>query len=80
LQLLKEKGFKLICSDLDGKDIFKFNKPGKSILVLSNESSGPSPEILRMADEKITIPGKGKAESLNVASAAAIILAQLTKG
>jgi TrmH family RNA methyltransferase len=80
LQLLKEKGFKLICSDLDGKDILKFNKPGKSILVLSNESSGPSPEILRMADEKITIPGKGKAESLNVASAAAIILAQLTKG
>jgi RNA methyltransferase, TrmH family len=80
LQLLKEKGFKIISSDLDGKNIFKFNKAGKSILVLSNESSGPSPEIIMMAEEKITIPGKGKAESLNVASAAAIILAQFTKG
>lgn len=80
LQLLKEKGFKLICSDLDGKNIFKFNTPGKSVLVLSNESSGPSSEILMMADEKVTIPGKGNAESLNVASAAAIILAQLTTG
>ncbi|MBS4035913.1 MAG: RNA methyltransferase [Ignavibacterium sp.] len=80
LQLLKEKSFKLICSNLDGMNIFKYNKPGKSVLVLSNESSGPSPEILRMAEEMITIPGKGKAESLNVASAAAIILAELTKG
>ena len=80
LQLLKEKGFKIISSDLNGKNIFKFNQPGKVVLVLSNESSGPSPEILRMAEEKITIPGKGKAESLNVASAAAIILAHLTKG
>jgi tRNA G18 (ribose-2'-O)-methylase SpoU len=32
-----------------------------------------------MADDFVTIPRKGKAESLNVSSAAAIILANLTK-
>lgn len=74
----KNNGFKIICSDLNGKSIYNFKKSGKSVLVLSSESAGPSPEILKITDERITIPGKGKAESLNVASAAAIILAELT--
>ncbi|MFO7527046.1 MAG: RNA methyltransferase [Ignavibacteriaceae bacterium] len=75
---LKKNGFKIICSDLNGNSIFNFNKKGKTILILSSESAGPSPDLLNIIDEKITIPGKGKAESLNVASAAAIIIAEYT--
>jgi RNA methyltransferase, TrmH family len=78
LSQLKENGYKIISSDLNGK-IYSITKPDRAVIVLSNESSGPTSEILMMADEKITIPGKGKAESLNVASAAAIILAQLVR-
>ncbi|RKY94041.1 MAG: RNA methyltransferase, partial [Ignavibacteriae bacterium] len=51
----------------------------ETILFLANESRGPSEKLLSLIDKKITIPGKGKAESLNVASASAIILAELTK-
>ncbi len=79
LAVFKQNGFKILCTDLNGKSIFSLIKPGKSIIVFSNESTGPSSDVLNFADEKITIPGSGKAESLNVASAAAVILAQLTK-
>jgi TrmH family RNA methyltransferase len=76
---LKDKGYKFICADLDGTDIYIFNPPEKSILFFCNESSGPSPELLSLSDEKITIPRKGKAESLNVASASAIVLSVITR-
>ena len=33
--------------------------------------------IKSLADDFITIPGKGRAESLNVSSAAAIVIARL---
>jgi RNA methyltransferase, TrmH family len=79
LSQLKENGYKIISSDLNGQNIFNYKIPDRAVIVLSNESSGPTSEILMMADEKITIPGKGKAESLNVASAAAIILVQLVR-
>ena len=35
--------------------------------------------LMSIADEKLTIPKIGKAESLNVASASAVILSELTK-
>jgi TrmH family RNA methyltransferase len=79
LKDLKSNGYKVVCSDLNGKDIFKYQLNNKSIFTFSNESLGPSEIIKNMADDFVTIPRKGKAESLNVSSAAAIILANLTK-
>ena len=76
---LKNSGYAFICSDTEGKDVFDFSWNDKIILFLSNESKGPSQELLSITDHKITIPRKGKAESLNVASASAVILAALTK-
>jgi len=75
----KNSGYEFICSDVEGKIVFDFKWNDKIILFLSNESKGPSQELLSLADYKITIPRKGKAESLNVASASAVILAALTK-
>jgi TrmH family RNA methyltransferase len=43
-------------------------------LLLGPESTGFTPEELEMADEKVTIPMKGNAESLNVSVAAGILL------
>lgn len=45
----------------------------KTALVLGNEAQGVSAEIGRWMDTEVTIPIYGKAESLNVASAAAIL-------
>ena len=79
LSVLKKSGYEFLCGDLNGENIYDFNKGKETILFLANESRGPSEKLLSLIDKKITIPGKGKAESLNVASASAIILAELTK-
>ncbi|MFN5422469.1 MAG: TrmH family RNA methyltransferase [bacterium] len=64
---------------LDGQSYVKttFNQP--SILVIGNESKGISDEVLSAVSNKITIPGKGAAESLNAAVATAVILAEMTR-
>lgn len=78
LMKLNQEGYKIISSDIDGKNVFEFKPDKKSIITFSNESSGPSELIKNIADIKVTIPKKGKAESLNVSSAAAIILSEIT--
>ena len=51
----------------------------KSALILGNESHGLPETILRMADEKWSIPGSGKADSLSLPQAAAIMMYECTK-
>lgn len=48
--------------------------PPKSVLVFGNEARGVSAEILHICDQLITIPGCGKAESLNVSVACGVTL------
>ena len=79
IKILKLADYEFLCGDLEGENIFDLKKEKHTLLFLANESSGPSEELLSIIDKKITIPGNGKAESLNVASAAAILLAELTK-
>ena len=47
-------------------------------LVLGGERTGASPEVLQSADAAVAIPMRGMANSLNVATAAAILLYWLT--
>ena len=77
LTMLKKKGYQIITSDLAGENIFETNPNEKSVIVFSNEAKGPSSELLSISDNIIAIPKYGKAESLNVASASAIILSSL---
>ncbi len=76
---LKDDGYKIVCADLNGTNVFKYNRSGKTAIIFSNEANGPSDIILSLSDEKVTIPRIGNAESLNVASASAIILSTLTR-
>ncbi|MBL0130601.1 MAG: hypothetical protein IPP43_05350 [Chitinophagaceae bacterium] len=62
---------------LDGTDITTIKKISEGIIIFGNESRGISAEVLKCADIKLTIPKKGKAESLNVAVAVGIILSHL---
>lgn len=79
LETQREHSYKILCADLKGDNLYTFNHPEKLILVLANEANGPTKELLGICDFKITIPRKGNAESLNVASASAVILAELSK-
>jgi TrmH family RNA methyltransferase len=76
---LKRKGYKILVADIPGEDISEFRVPEKTAVVLSNEANGPGEKVLSLADARIMIKGKGKAESLNVANASAIILYALSR-
>ena len=67
--------YRVVTADIGGLDYRKRRRGGKSAIVFSNETRGPSEAILALTDETITIPGSGLAESLNVSCAAAIIMA-----
>ena len=79
LNVLKNKGYKILSAALNGKNVFNYKSVEKTIIILGNEANGISKNILDFSDEIITIPKIGKAESLNVANASAIIIAELTK-
>ena len=50
-----------------------------ALVAIGNEGNGLSEEFLSLADKKVTIPMKGRAESLNAASAASIIMYEMMK-
>lgn len=68
--------FKLTSTALYGDSVtVKEMKTEKNqIFVIGNEGSGVSEEILSMSDEVVYIPMTGKAESLNAAVAASIVM------
>jgi len=72
--------YKILCADLNGENIYDYSTGENKILVVfCSEAHGPSSKLSEIIDGRITIPKLGDAESLNVASASAVILAQLTK-
>jgi TrmH family RNA methyltransferase len=76
LEMLKSSGYEILCADLTGENVFEMEFPVNSILVFANESQGPSQEVTSMS-KTVTIPKYGRAESLNVANASAVILGSI---
>ena len=75
--LSKQSSASIYAAVLDGQDIRKINPLKEGILLIGNESKGISSSLLAMANHRISIPQKGKAESLNAAVATGIILSHL---
>ncbi len=66
-----------------GSDVHEGTAPHpvqkNAALTLGNESHGLPETILKMTDEKWSIPGSGKADSLSLPQAAAIMMYECTK-
>ena len=80
LNTMNLAGIEILAAALDSSAEIYFNHKftAKSALVFGNEAEGVSAEILSTA-KKIYIPMSGRAESLNVAQAAAIIISEATR-
>ncbi|MFC4772174.1 TrmH family RNA methyltransferase [Enterococcus hermanniensis] len=78
---LKQSGSPVFGTALDvkAKDYANIDRLENFALVMGNEGQGMTAEILAMTDQNLYIPIKGKAESLNVAIAAGIVMFQLIK-
>ena len=75
IRTLKQKGYAFIASALNGKtEDYNSIKEKKLIIAVGNEANGISNEILSLADKCVKIPIWGRAESLNVGVASALLL------
>ena len=67
---------------MNGTSVYSEQLPNKAILVLGNEANGISEEIMKHITNPVTIPQFGDAkdtESLNVATATAILLSEFRR-
>jgi TrmH family RNA methyltransferase len=67
---------------MDGKNIYKTTLPKEGIIVMGNEANGISTAIEKNIKNRLTIPRSGnlqQTESLNVATATAIILSEFCR-
>jgi TrmH family RNA methyltransferase len=67
---------------MDSENIYKTTLPQKGIIVMGNEANGISENIEKLVTKRITIPRFGElqiTESLNVATATAIILSEFRR-
>ncbi len=67
---------------MQGENLYKTSLPNNGIIVLGNEANGISGEIGKMVSQKLSIPQFGtsdETESLNVATATAIILSEFRR-
>ena len=73
---MKENGYKVVSGALSENTIdFKdADYSGKTIIVVGNEANGITEEILSISDTIVKIPIYGRAESLNVAVAASLLV------
>jgi len=74
---LEGKDLPVFAATLDGRPVYDCQRTGSGILLIGNESRGISPSLLKYAGERLTIPRKGAAESLNAAVATGILLSHL---
>ncbi|HLS66079.1 MAG TPA: RNA methyltransferase [Pseudogracilibacillus sp.] len=77
---LKKEHFTIWASALErARNFYDVTRTQKMALIVGNEGTGIAPSLLKKADERVTIPIYGKAESLNVSIATGILLYGMRK-
>ncbi len=81
LQAFKGKGFKLFASVVGDADcdVTKTDFSGNCAVLIGNEANGLTDIAIKHCDRRITITMKGRAESLNAAAAASVIMWEMTR-
>ena len=76
---LRTHKFELWGADMEGADAGRLTPPQRIALAVGNEGAGLSAELSNLVDRTVAIPISGRAESLNVAVAAGILMYLLTR-
>ena len=78
LQKVKAAGLQVLAADIKGEDLLVARNGGTlakpTAWLFGNEARGLDDEQLALADQAITVPIYGKAESMNLATAASVCL------
>ena len=79
IEYLKEKGFWVVGTDMDGEDYTKIKYPKKTALVIGSEGFGMTRIVKESCDFIASIPMHGKVNSLNASVAAGIMIYEVIK-
>ena len=79
IKLLKDKGYWIFGTDMNGTDYTKLDYKGKTCIICGNEGSGMSKLVSENCDFIASIPMKGEVNSLNASVATAIIIFEALK-
>lgn len=71
---LKEKGFWIVGTDMDGTDYREIDYRGNTAIVIGNEGNGMARLVKENCDFIASIPMNGKVNSLNASVAAGIVI------
>ncbi len=76
---LKEKGFWVYAADMDGKPWNEQDYSGKVALVIGSEGKGISRLVKEKCDFTVSLPMRGKINSLNASVAAGILMYEVIR-
>ncbi|GAB3381488.1 tRNA/rRNA methyltransferase [Lysobacter fragariae] len=76
LAQLRSAGFSMVATLVNGgRPVFEAGLPQRLVYVIGAEGEGMDRELAAACDLRVSIPGSGAVESLNVAAATAVLLA-----
>lgn len=73
IELAAKESIPLFGAIMDGDSIYEEPAGDEGVLMMGNEGSGLGPELISASNKLVSIPGKGGAESLNVAVSSGIL-------
>ena len=76
---LKKEGIWFACADMAGDTMYRVNLTGPIGLVIGNEGEGVSRLVREACDMYVSIPMKGKIDSLNASVAAGILAYEVVR-
>lgn len=82
LRRLKGEGWQIIATVLDPPAASLFEADlcqPQTALLFGNEKTGLSPQAVALADQRVTIPMRGIAQSMNVSVSAALLMYEVTR-
>ena len=81
VQAFRSKDYKILTtSSHTGKSIYEEKLPEKMLVIFGSEGNGITASLMRTGDKTVKIPSSGNVESLNIACAASVILAEHWRG
>ena len=79
LDELKERGVWVYCADMDGETFYNANLKGAVALVIGSEGKGVGRLVKEKCDVVLSMPMKGKINSLNASVAAGVLMYEISK-
>ncbi len=77
INYLKEQNYFIYCADMDGEDYKHINYADKMALIIGSEGDGVSNIVKKNSDVVVSLPMKGKINSLNASVSAGILLYEM---